>query len=74
MLHLWLIQLCIRVGYYAASIGYPLFQTYNALNEKKRGTIWVKIITYWILYLFLAWFDHLFFFISGYICDCTENV
>lgn len=69
MLHLWIIKICLLLGHYMASIGYPLLETHKALEEKKRSLQWVKVITYWIIFLVLSFFDRVFFFISQYFSE-----
>ena len=67
MLHLWLLQLCLRLSYYVATIGYPLMETYKAFESKELNKNKTKILAYWIIYLGMTFVDSILFFVSGYI-------
>ncbi len=67
MLHLWLIKMSIHVGYYIATIGYPLLETYKAFEKKSRDSTWTKVLSYWVIYLLINLLDRMFFFMSGYL-------
>ena len=66
MLHLWLLQICLRLSYYIATIGYPLMETYKAIESKELNKTKVKILAYWIIYLGMTLVDSILFFLSEY--------
>ncbi len=59
----------LHVGYYAATLGYPLLETYKAMGNATANAQWVKVLSYWIIYTMLTLVSSLLFFVSKYIID-----
>ncbi len=53
MIHLWVLKMGLCVGRYMATLGYPLVETYKALEQKTCDAQWVKVLSYWAIYTVL---------------------
>ena len=66
MIHVCVLKMGLHVARYIATLGYPLVETYKAIEQKTCDAQWVKVLSYWAIYTLLQMVDCMLSFVSGY--------
>ena len=61
----------LHLAYYMATVGYPLLETYKAIEQTTCDAQWVKVLSYWAIFTLLKVVDSALSFMSGYVHSST---